>query len=74
MATVDRELNERITALSARDKRRVLEYVRGLELPPPNLKPGTDLLRFGGSIPREVLDEMQKLLEEDCEKINRGGW
>ena len=74
MATLDRELRDRIAALRPVQKQQVLEYVRELERAAPGLKPGTALLRFGGTIPSDVLDEMERLIEEDCERIDPDGW
>ena len=50
MATLDRELHERIAALRPVQKRQVLEYVRGLGGVAPELKPASALLRYAGSI------------------------
>lgn len=78
MATVevDRELYERIAALGADQKREVLDFVRALDggSPPPGLKPGTALLRFGGTIRPEALDEMERLIQEDCERVDPDAW
>jgi hypothetical protein len=65
MATLDRELHDRIAALRPVQKRQVLEYVRGLEDAAPELKPAAALLRYAGSIPAEVVNEMERLIEED---------
>jgi hypothetical protein len=52
----------------------VREFVRGLDGATAQLKPATALLAFAGKIPAEVVDEMERLIDEDCERIDPHTW
>ncbi len=79
-STTDEDLKKRVMdnldALDRRGKIRVLDFTRELALREP-LKVGATggaLLAFAGSIPKEDLDEMEKVIEEEFEKVNPDEW
>jgi hypothetical protein len=74
MSAVERELQQRLSLLGPAEKRRVLEYARGLGEPPRRGTPGAALLRFAGSIPAEDVREMADAIEEGCEQVDPDGW
>jgi hypothetical protein len=53
-------------------QRQVLDYARALGLPAG--RPGTDLLRFAGTIDKEDLDAMSRAIEEGCERVQADAW
>lgn len=83
MSTVAEELNSLLDHLSAEDQQRLLNYARELAhpallqgpliVPRTPLPPGTpirDLARFSGTLPPELADEMARIIEDDCERID----
>ncbi len=79
---IKRRVLEQLDALDAEGKREVLDF--SLELsarrasevrqPRPVGDTGGALLAFAGTIPVEDLEEMQRAIEEHCEKIDEEGW
>ena len=74
MATITEEIASIVAHLSPEQQRHVLTYARGLAQssasPSSALPPGTpirDLASFQPSLPPEAVDEMQRIIEEDCE-------
>lgn len=81
MSTVAEELTDPLDQLSAEDQRRLLDYARDLARPRQDpmiaprtpLPPGTpirDLARFSGTLPPELADEIARIIEEGCERID----
>lgn len=73
---------ERFDALDAEGKRKVLDFseelaargTSGGRVPRPVGKVGGALLAFAGTIPKEDLDEMEKIIEEEFGKVDEEGW
>jgi hypothetical protein len=74
MAAREREIQERLAALSPAEQERVLGYIREVGGERPELKPGRDLLRFAGIWTEEEAEEISKAIEEGCEKVDPDGW
>ena len=72
--TLEDELHQHLDRLFATDRQRVLELAQRLALGRPHGVPGRDLLQFAGLIPREDLEEMERAIEMDCERIDPDGW
>lgn len=72
MASVERELIERLHQLDDEQQAQVLEFARSLGR--PRGVPAESLLRFAGSIPLDDLEKMSRVIEEDCERINPDEW
>lgn len=79
-STTDEDLKRRVLdnldALDRRGKLRVLEFTHELTRsePPKVGATGGALLAFAGSIPKEDLDEMEKVIEEEFEKVDPNEW
>jgi len=74
MAAREKEIQERLAALTPDEQERVLGYIREISGKPRELKPGSDLLRFAGIWTEEEADEISKAIEEGCERVDLEGW
>ena len=63
-----------IACLEGRQRERVEEYVRALAEDPPRGVPGHALLRFAGTIPEAALQRMERIIAEECERIDERAW
>jgi hypothetical protein len=66
----ERELTEEFASLGPEEQKRVLGYARSLNRhaePPANWR--ENLLALGGTVPKDVLEEMRKAVE-DCERVD----
>ncbi|MGD1903060.1 MAG: hypothetical protein ACFB9N_12575 [Geitlerinemataceae cyanobacterium] len=52
----------------------VLEFAQPLIQPAPKGTPGSQLLRFAGSIPRDDLTLMSQAIEQDCGQVDLDEW
>ncbi len=76
MATIAEELLDIIGKLPTEQQQRLLDYARDLAQPrpaprsalPPG-KPKEAFLAFQSDLPTEVVDEMERAIEQDCERI-----
>lgn len=72
MATIPEEIGAIVSSLPPDKQADVLKYVRQLAQPTSTLPPGTPLkalLAFRPTISPEAVDEMEKAIEEGCERI-----
>jgi hypothetical protein len=74
MAPREKEIQERLAALTPEEQDRVLDYVRELSGEPRRGEPGRNLLRFAGIWTEEEADEISRAIEDGCEKVNPDGW
>lgn len=74
MAALERELQERLSALGPDQRRQVLDYARALSEAPQRGVPGEALLRFAGGIPHDDLRVIAEAVEEGCERVDPRGW
>ncbi|HEX8455058.1 MAG TPA: hypothetical protein VF647_23470 [Longimicrobium sp.] len=74
MTTQEKEIHERLAALTPAEQDRVLGYIRQISGEPIGLKPGSDLLRFAGIWTDEEADEISRAIEEGCERVDLAGW
>lgn len=77
----DEDLKKRVLdnldALDRRGKLEVLDFTRELVAREPSRKVGETggaLLAFAGSIPKEDLEEMKKVIEEEFGKVDPDEW
>ena len=77
----DEDLRKRVIdhfdALDRRGKLRVLDFTKDLAAREPSRRVGETggaLLAFAGSIPKEDLDTMEKVIEEEFEKVDPAEW
>jgi hypothetical protein len=68
------QILEQLNGLPADQQKRVLDFARALALSAPVGVPGRELVRFGGVIPREALEQISSAIEEGCERIDADGW
>ncbi len=72
---LEQQLLNELRRLDSTKQQRVLAFVRELaEMGKPRGVPAAELLRFGGLIPREDLEEMRRAIEEECERIDYDEW
>jgi hypothetical protein len=67
--TLKKEIINKLERLNPEEQRSVLELMQSFQ---KKGTPGKDLLSFAGSIPKSDLEEIEKTIEQDCEKINSG--
>ena len=53
---------------------RVLEFTRALAVSTPHGVPGTQYLRFAGTIPLDDIKVMRQAIEQGCEQVDAGEW
>ena len=68
------EMFKQLESLPADMQRRVVEFVHALALSQPKGIPGSDLLRFAGTLTPEDAAEMKRAIEEGCERVHPDGW
>jgi hypothetical protein len=77
MTVVD-EINHTVRQLTPAQQQAVLSFARALQPTPTSaLPPGarlSDLLQFAGSIPSEELKQMERAIEDGCERVNADAW
>jgi hypothetical protein len=59
--------------LKPEQQQQVLDYIRAIGARPPGNRP-TEILQIAGSIPLEDCIEMEKAIEEGCERVDTDGW
>ena len=76
-SSIQSELLTYLGQLPADDQVRVVDFARSLAKEPKPRQvgvPGRELLKFVGTIPPEDLEEMKRIIEEDCERIELNEW
>jgi hypothetical protein len=69
------ELLEQVNKLDDERQRRLLNYARLLaNAPQIRGESGKSLIASAGMFGKQDLEEMQQAIEEDCERIDWGGW
>lgn len=69
--TLKKEIINKLEGLNTDEQRSVLELMQSFK---KKGTPGKNLLSFAGSIPKTDLEEIEKTIEQDCEKINSDEW
>ena len=67
-------LLKQIDQLPISQQRRVLDYAASLAEPAGTKVPEDDLLSLCGSMPTEDAQEMIRVIEEECERIDPNEW
>lgn len=73
MAELEREIRERIPALTPRQQREVLNYVRSLLGEPIQGTPGKEAVKNLPRFTEEEAREMREALAE-CRRVDPSGW
>ncbi|HNR32196.1 MAG TPA: hypothetical protein PKI11_15000 [Candidatus Hydrogenedentes bacterium] len=63
-----------VSELNEDQQQRVLAFAIRIKVPKPEGSPGKDLLRFVGCIPKDDIERMRAVIEEDCERIDYDAW
>lgn len=78
MATsIAQQILEEVERLPLTRQQEVLHYLRGMvpdDAVTPKGVPGRTLRKYIGSIPKDDLDIMKRVIEEDCERIDPDEW
>lgn len=72
--SLEKEIIAQLGKLPLEKQQQVLHFVRALTIAKPLGVPGKDLLRFAGAIESNDLQDMARVIEEDCEKVNLNEW
>jgi len=74
--TLEKEIRDQLAHLSDGEQRRVLNFARALVGAPSVLEgvPGSNLLRFAGTIEAEDLGAMTQAIKEGCEAVVPDDW
>jgi len=73
------EATARMQTLSPVQQQEVLDFIQSrqassLQAKTPPGVPGRDLLHLAGLFSKEDAEEMMRVIEEDCERIDPDGW
>jgi hypothetical protein len=68
------EVVEQLKAMPQHLQWQVLEFARTLVKTEPQGTPGSQLLRFAGSISADDLQLMREAIEQDCEQVDLNEW
>ena len=71
---IPKELINELEKLGADDQVRVLDYVQSLNTKPGQVKPGSVMKKFVGTIPTEDLELMKQAIDNDCSQIDHTSW
>ena len=70
LTPIKQEMLEQLDTLPDDMQRRVLDFARALASFAPKGVPGTQLLKFGRSIPSDDLKLISKVIRSDCERVD----
>ena len=71
----EQELLEQVNKLDDERQQRLLNYARLLNnVPDVRGETGKSLIASAGMFGKQDLEEMKRAVEEDCERIDWGGW
>ena len=71
---ITNEIVARIGKLPPEMREQVLRFVASLTASLPKGESGTALRQFSGSLDAESAQQMIQAIEEDCERVDAGGW
>jgi hypothetical protein len=71
---IQEHILEQLIKLPADQQCRVLEFVRALAAGEPVGVSGRELLRFAGMIDPADLKEMERVIEQECERVDPDEW
>lgn len=72
--SIEKEIITQLGKLPLEKQQQVLHFVRALTTDQPLGIPGKDLLRFAGTIEESDLKVMERVIGEDCERVNPDEW
>jgi hypothetical protein len=73
--TVRQQIDKELEVLPVDLQRKVLDYISHLSGPgiPPGV-PGSELIKFAGTLSDEDAEELIQIIEEGCERIDYNEW
>ena len=72
--TVRDKIINRLDALTVEQQQKILEIMESMDARPPVGVPGSSLLHYAGTLSKEEADEMMRVIEEECERIDPSDW
>lgn len=69
-----REIVERVEKLPPKLQAEVLRFVTSLPMHAPTGESGAGLRQFSGLLDRTSAEEMNRAIEEHCERVDSGEW
>ncbi|HEX8905326.1 MAG TPA: hypothetical protein VF771_10815 [Longimicrobiaceae bacterium] len=74
MSALEEEIQERLKMLRPEQREQVLEYTRSLSKAPRRNRLKTELWRFRDTFTPEEAEEIKRVIEEACERVETDGW
>ena len=74
MSALEEEIQERLKMLRPEQREQVLEYARSLTQPPKQNALKKELWRFRNTFTPEEAEEVKRVIEEACERVDPDGW
>jgi uncharacterized Zn finger protein (UPF0148 family) len=74
MSALEEEIQERLKRLRPEQREQVLEYARSLSQEPGQNALKTELWRFRHTFTPEEAEEIKRVIEEACERVDPDGW
>ena len=74
MSALEEEITERLKKLRPEQQTRVLEYARSLSRETPRGTPGEALRPFFGIWSKEEAEEIQRVVDDACERVDPDAW
>ena len=71
--TIELKILSTVRQLSDIQKAKLLEFIEAM-MTKDTLSSPQHILQFAGSIPKDDLQEMQEVIEQDCSKIDTDEW
>ena len=68
------EVIEQLQRMPQSLQQQVLEFARSLADSPIQGVPGSQLLRFAGTIPLQDIELMRQAIAQDCEQVDLNEW
>jgi hypothetical protein len=68
------EVIEQLQRMPQSLQQQVLEFARSLVDSPVRGVPGSQLLRFAGTIPLQDIELMREAITQDCEQVDLNEW
>lgn len=70
----ENDLLTRVRTLSEDERRRVMSFAEALADTHPVGVPGSTLLHFAGTFEAETLRDIERAVEEGCERVDADEW
>ncbi|MEA2574737.1 MAG: hypothetical protein QOH93_2035 [Chloroflexia bacterium] len=68
------EIVSHLDKFTVEQQQKVLQIVRSMASDVPVGVPGNRLLHYAGTLSKEEAEEMMRVIEEECERIDLSAW